>query len=241
MSTQQAIWYLALHASLYAGITNFHSALQSAAVSWTAGLERGLLAAVRHLAVEWALWTTAASWLPELVFRACPDLRRVSVVFPSSRRALWNVFQVPARRCKLRWVEGAGGIVAVTRVGRAWETVSMQRQVDRRREYAETQAVFIWRHELHARWIYPGEPAGWFTSSAWDKERKELCLEYDVTAFVQYKRSEDGRETWVEACEDRLLVTGKDGISQAPPILSPEQRGRNPKEWRVNDEDDYLF
>jgi hypothetical protein len=228
---------------LYASSTNFEKTIQCLAVDYEPDVGRQTLATVRHLAVDWMLWARAAYWLPELVFRACPDLEKVSVVFPSSRRAIWSAFQAPARRCKLRRVEGADGIVAERDpVRKPGVMTSLQSQVDTGRVAAEDMAVFTWHNDLDAHEMYMGEPGGeWFVGSAWDKGRKKLRVAAEAAAFVQYKRSEDGSETWVEACEDRLLVRGEDGKLQQPPVPSPEQRRRNPEEWRVNDEDDYPF
>lgn len=224
---------------LYACTTNFEMAVQCLAVDWEPGVKKHTLATVRHLAVEWVVWKRAAYWLPELVFRGCPDLQKVSVVFPSSRRAMWNAFQAPARRCKLRRVENPHELLA-EREGRPEEMVSVQWQVDYGRDVAEDQAVFTWQNELDVHEMDMDEPGGeWFAGSAWDKEQEKLCLDYEAAAFVEYKRLDDGRESWVEACEDRLLVHGEDGVFQEPPIPSLEQRGRNPEQWRVNDEDDY--
>ncbi|KAK3896699.1 hypothetical protein C8A05DRAFT_39754 [Staphylotrichum tortipilum] len=228
--------------TLYVSSTNYEM------VIWCLDAERdpgdtrhAFLPAVRHLAVEWAVWKRAELWLPELVFRACPDLQTVSAVFPSSRRAMWRFFQAPAKRCKLRRVEGADGLLAPKVDGEPGEVVSVQWQVDYGRDVAEDEAPFTWQNELDIHEMNMNEPGGeWFVGSAWDKEREKLCLEYEAAAFVQFKRSEDGGETWVEACENRLLMRGQDG-EQRPPILNPEQLGRNPEEWRVNDEDDYQY
>jgi hypothetical protein len=229
--------------ALYASTTNFEKTLQMLAVDWEPHVGREVLATVRHLAVDYMWWGRAAYWLPELVFRGCPDLKKVSVVFPSSRRAMWNAFQAPARRCKLRRVEGAEGLVAERdperRPGEMW---SVQWHVDNGRVTAEHMAVFTWSNDVAVHELDMGEPGGqWFVGSAWDKEREKLCVEAEAAAFVQYKRSGDGGESWVEACKDRLLVRGEDGKMQQPPVPSPEQCRRNPEEWRVNDEDDYQF
>lgn len=48
-----------------------------------------------HLAVEPPVFGEAHEWLPELVFRYSPDLQKVSTVFPSSRKPLWELFHRP--------------------------------------------------------------------------------------------------------------------------------------------------
>jgi len=188
--------------ALYASFTNFDKAFQ--AMYWESGtIDRQTLASVRHLAVEWVVWTRVEYWLPELVFWSFPDLKKVSVVFPSSRRAIWHHFQAPAKRCKLRRVEGPEGIVAERNPG---EMVSIQGQVDYGRDLADELAPVTWQNELDLYEMGMGEPGGkWFVGSAWDKEQEKFCLQYEAAAFVQYKRTEDS-EAWVEACEDRLLV-----------------------------------
>ncbi|KAK4097158.1 hypothetical protein N658DRAFT_489421 [Parathielavia hyrcaniae] len=231
---------------LFASMYNFEKAVQYHALDLEPGVGRQTLETVRHLAVDWVWWNKAASWLPELVFRACRDLEKVSVVFPSSRRAVWKAFQAPARRCKLRPVEGADDLSTVAESSRTpGKVVSVQSQVDYGQDSAEDEAVFSWQNELDLHELELGEPPGAYfaayTGSAWDKEREKLCLEYEAAAFVQFKRSEDGSETWVEACEDRLFEEDADGVRQEPPILTPEQPTRNPEEWRVNDDDDYAF
>jgi hypothetical protein len=124
--------------------------------------------------------------------------------------------------------------------GETGATASPHALVEYGRVVAERNAALYWQIELEEQGLELGQPRdAWFTGSAWDKRRQKLCLKYEAAAFAQYMRSGDGTETWVEACEDRLLVRDDRGIFQEPPCLGPSQLLRSPEEWRVNDEDDY--
>ncbi|KAG7291343.1 hypothetical protein NEMBOFW57_001358 [Staphylotrichum longicolle] len=225
---------------LYSSSMNHEEAIKCHLIDWEPGVPRTTLAAVRHLAVDWPLWMDPMDFLPELVFRACPDLEKVSVVFPSSRQAIWSCFKAPAKRCKLRRVEGADELSAV----RDWDEekvlVSMQWQVDEGAAILDEDAQSTWQNELHIHEHTMGEPGGgWFVGTAWDKKREKFCLEYEPAAFVQYKRSENGDETWVEGCEDRLIEWVDCWKNPGTLEPSPEQLAISPEEWRVNDEDGY--
>ncbi|KAH6653135.1 hypothetical protein BKA67DRAFT_568673 [Truncatella angustata] len=223
---------------LYTGRDNFEKAVQCLGIDWDPRVKLSTLAKVRHLAVEWPIWRWSAYWLPELIFRGSPNLQKVSVVFPSSNRAIWEAFQAPARRCKLRRIEDADNLTTEDEAGPG-AMGSIQSQTDEGGETAEDRMPFTWQDEMDRHEMdFDHHRTDWFTGSAWDKESESLCLEYEAVAFIHFKRSENGQETWVEACEDRLLVIGDDQEQQAPPI--PSQR-REPEQWRVNDDDDYLY
>lgn len=223
---------------LYACATNFEKAVQCLGIDYEPGVGLAVLKQVRHLAVDWNLWKRAAFWLPELVFRGSPDLEKVSVVFPSSRKGMWMSFQAPARRCRLQRVENPDDLKS-EREARPEEMVSVQWQVDYGREHAEDEAPFTWQNEMDCHEMdFNEHRTDWFKGSAWNKEVEAFCLEYEAVAFVQYQRLEEGSENWAEACEERLLDRGQDGRWQEPPI--PDQR-RDPEEWRVNDDDDYIY
>ena len=228
---------------LYASAMNYEWAIHIYDMEARAetGVPWDTLAAVRHLAVDWPLWLGPGNWLPQLVFRACHNLEKVSVVFPSSRRGMWSCFKAPARRCKLRRVEGADNLVA-PKLPNSEEIVSYQWQIDDGVEHLQQEGPGMWYNDLHIHEFDMGEPGGeWFVGSAWDKERYRFCLEYEAAAFVQYKRSENGGETWVEACEDRLLEWEECWRNPHGYTPSPAQLAMNPEERRVNDEDGYQF
>jgi len=107
---------------LYSSAMNYQEAIMCDYLECETGVPRDTLAAVRHLVVDWPLWMSPGEWLPQLVFRDCPNLGKVSVVFPSSRRTIWGCFRAPAKRCKLRHADGAEKLLAE----KAGEMVSMQ-------------------------------------------------------------------------------------------------------------------
>jgi hypothetical protein len=226
---------------VYASAMNYEQAIKCPHPDLEPGVTWAALAAMRHLAVDWPLWMDPSRFLTELVWRASPNLEKVSVVFPSSRRAIWSCFKAPARRCKLRRVEGADTLVGP----REWnqdQVVSLQWQIDDGIEELDDQAPFQWQNELDKHELEMGEPDGeWFVGSAWDKKEEKFCLEYEPAAFVQYQRSEDGDETWVEACEDRLVKWEECWGLPNTLSPSPEQLAISPEEFRRNDEDGYRF
>ena len=208
---------------------------------WETGVPKDTLAAVRHIAADWTLWMNAGNWLPALVFRACPDLKKVSVVFPSSRMAILSCFRAPAKRCKLRRVEGADKVLVTTK----WDPEkieSLQERIDNGVEHLHFEAMGAWQQDLHIHEFSMGEPGGeWFVGSAWDKKLQNFRLKYEAATFVQFKRSGNGGETWVEACEDRLIEWEECFENPNRRCPSPAQLAINPEEWRVNDEDGYPF
>ncbi len=224
---------------VYASAMNYQQAIVCRSRESKTGVPRATLAAVRHLAVDWPIWLGPGYWLPELVFRACPDLEKVSVVFPSSRRAIWSCFWAPATRCKLRRVERPDKLSA-EQEWKPGEMVSVQRVLDEGLAHLEYESVWRWNNEVSER-TNVGEPGGkWFVGSAWDKEREKFCFEHEAAAFVQYRRSEEGGETWVEACEDRLLEWLKCfRMPDSSPRLNAERLALDPEELRLNDEDGY--
>ncbi len=210
-------------------------------MEWETGVPKAALAPVRHLAVEWPLWLNAGNWLPALVYRVCPNLEKVSVVFSSSRMAILGCFRAPAKRCKLRRVEGADKLL----VAPDWDPEKLeplQSKVDNGVEHLHFEAMFKWEVDLQIHELDMDEPDGeWFVGSAWDKKQQKFCLEYEAATFVQYKRSEIGGETWFEACEDRLIEWEECFDNPNRRCPSPTQLAINPEEWRVNDEEGYPF
>ena len=210
-------------------------------MEWETGVPKATLAPVRHLAVDWPLWLGPGNWLPALVYRLCPDLEKVSVVFPSSNMTIMSCFKAPAKRCKLRRVEEADKVLVTTK----WhpeKIESLQELIDNGVVDLHFEARFKWHMDVHIHEDEMGEPGGeWFVGSAWDKKQQKFCLEYEAAAFVQYKRLENGGEAWVEACEDRLIEWEEcfENVNRYRP--SPGQLAINPEEWRVNDEDGYRF
>jgi len=165
-------------------------------------------------------------------------------VFPSSRQAIWSAFRAPATRCKLRRVEGADTLSAEKIwKGKDVEVVSIQMEVDNGAKWLEWDTEYMWNSEASLHKYELGDSStDWFVGSAFDKERRKFCLEYEPAAFVKYRRSEDGGgETWVEACEDRLLDLPTCWRTPDSRCVDPEYLALDPEVVRVNDEDDYHF
>lgn len=223
--------------TLYASATNYEIAIACVAFEdFEPSIKFETLSKVRTLAVDWMTWMRAANWLPELIFRGNQNLRKVSVVFPSSRKGIWEPFQAPSRRSKLCRVEKPKEIIGdrETRQGEAAESVSMQWFIDYGTITTDNQVVYAWQEDIDRH----DDTTEWFTGTAWDKEEEKLCLEFECAAFFHYTRSADSRELWEEACENRLAPRTSTGAYQEPPDI---EVGRNPEEWRVNDDDDNQF
>ncbi|KAH9884744.1 hypothetical protein F4778DRAFT_762473 [Xylariomycetidae sp. FL2044] len=210
--------------ALYLSIFNHPMATDSFADS-DPEIKFATLNKVRHLALDWVAWSCASNWLPQLIFRGTKDLVKLSVVFPSSRKPIWEWFQAPARRCKLRSVEAPNELQG-----------QIESLINEGRGHLEFEAPFAWQSEMDFHTLTLKEHCSdWFVGSAWDKENEKMCFENEAAAFICYARADDGHETWVEGCEERLLGPSR---SQNPPV--PEQRP-HPGEFRVNDLDDYQY
>lgn len=191
----------------------------------------GFWLTLRHLAVEPPVFGEAHEWLPELVFRYSPDLRKVSVVFPSLRKPRWEFLHPPSRRCKLRRIDEAGDGEKKS------NNVSIQ-------EHARTTLLWLgrvlsskWRDDLRARQEHSHEDlAGIYEGTAWYRNEEKPCLVYEAASFVQFRRLGDGLKLWEEGCEDRTRAALKDGGRE---LNSHGNSHRNPEIWRVNDDAEF--
>ncbi|KAK8042482.1 hypothetical protein PG994_012965 [Apiospora phragmitis] len=224
--------------ALYINRRNFDYTLLAMAYDWSGtDNDAAYWPALRHLAVEYSVFKKAWNWLPEFVFRYSRHVQKVSAVFPSSREAVWSYFQPPARRCKLRPVDNPDELTAAVDYDAHQEMHSIKWQVDMALVILEEYLPRKWNAEKQYREVeFHEDLMDRFEGTAWDKHSEKICLEYEIAAFAQFKRSEDGHELWEEGCEDRLL-SGKDVGGRKLPLA---EQHRNPEEWRVNDDDEYV-
>ncbi|KEY68836.1 hypothetical protein S7711_11503 [Stachybotrys chartarum IBT 7711] len=186
-----------------------------------------------HLAVEMALWGATSYWFNDFIFKHMQNIKTVSIVFPSSDSKRYsfdqNVFQPPARRSRLvalkqpKKVMGTALMPSSTRGLLSPGNPSVQDWIDFRWEGAVEGADIRWAH-LRNQVIYQG--------SAWDRESLTFVgVTRAAFTFEQFKRGDEGEETWDEVCRDRLH----------PQDYQPErvEMTRDPTEWRVNDDESW--
>ncbi|KAF9885247.1 hypothetical protein FE257_000607 [Aspergillus nanangensis] len=185
-----------------------------------------------HLAIEMAIWSASSYWFNDFVFKHMQNIKTISIVFPSSDSDRYtfdnNVFQPPTRRCRLveikqpKKVMGTALMPSSSTRGRLSPGhPSFQDWVEFRWQGAAEQADITWVH-IYREGIYHG--------SAWDRESQSFVgVIRAAFTFRQFKRGNQGEETWDEVCRDRLH----------PQDYEPErvEMTRDPTEWRVNDDE----
>ena len=186
-----------------------------------------------HLAVEMALWSATSYWFNRFIFKHMPNIKTISVVFPSTDSKRYNfdldAFQPPTKRCRLLQMEQPEEIMGTALMpsnirGRLSPgNPSVQDWIDFRWEGAAERADFEWSGVyVHDEESYHG--------SAWDrKSQSYVGVTRAAFTFGQFKRSDEGEEEWEEVCQDRLHPQGYD-----PKRV---EMTRDPMEWRVNDDE----